>query len=236
MLNTSTSNGGYQTAVDISNLGLIEYDDATGKVKIPAGTLIVRFVYSDNNRAIRTLIPQVYNEAITFTLSNYFSKLTSELIEQMPFDKDENVNNRFKTESVASIKATFADLLVKAKKLYTSTAASPLSAAETKDAQDAINILKFRFLSPVYYDIPGVEKYLLQPFKNEDVTDKTKANQYTQFDNLTFSEEKYIEGSVKIKVSVKNYITGFSAGGYTLGDKVKEFSLSGVLGQLLSPT
>lgn len=112
-----------------------------------------------------------------------------------------------------------------------------MTAQEKTDAINAINTLKFKFLEPKYFGIPDVEKFLTQPFvmNDLDTSHSDKAGKYTQFDSITFSEQKYTEGSLKIKVKVVNYIKNYGTSGFSIDDQEKTFTITNVLGQLLQP-
>lgn len=236
VLTTSTSNSGYQTYVDIiSDLNKILVNDTTGEITIPANTLLISNSYDDPKAAVRTLTAKPYDKEIKFTLSNYFSRFGADKLAQFPFDALNQINLRFKTQSVKNIISSLTDALKKAKILYASSATNPITAQQRQDAENAINALKFYFFSPDYYASSQIIQYLTTPFTINIVADNSKVGKYIEFDNITFSDSNEIQGSIKISVSVKNYVDNYTTKGFSIADKKTEFNITNVLGLRLQP-
>ncbi|MDQ0514375.1 hypothetical protein J2Z62_000813 [Mycoplasmoides fastidiosum] len=234
VLNTSTSNTSYQTHVDLTNFSNITINNSTGEVKIAANTLFVNNVYEDATKAERRQTPYFYNQEISFFLSNYFFRIDEALRTKLPFADNVDVNRTFGNESVLGIVNQLEDLLAKAQKLYNASTAQPLTGSDLLAAQDAINILKFKFINPVYYTNPDAEKFFTEQFTSADV-DNQHVDKMTKFSMLQFSNLNYNEGSLDIKIKVENYITGFDGQHFILADKEQNFKITNTLGTFLLP-
>ncbi|MDQ0513563.1 hypothetical protein J2Z62_000001 [Mycoplasmoides fastidiosum] len=232
VLTTSTSNTSYQTHVDINNFSGIEINNSTGEVKIAANTLVIHNVYNDMTKAERSLTPQPYAQEISFFLSNYFFRIDAKTKEQLPFADNEAVNRTFANESVLGIINQLDDLLTKAQKLYNNSIT--LSGADLLAAEDAINILKFKFINPIYYTNPDAERFFTTQFRTQDVA-STYVNQMTKFTKLDISNPDYNGGSLNVTVTVENYIEGFDGTHFTLKNKTTTFQITNTLGVFLLP-
>ncbi|MDQ0514382.1 hypothetical protein J2Z62_000820 [Mycoplasmoides fastidiosum] len=232
ILTTSTSNTSYQTHVDINNFSGIEINNSTGEVKIGANTLIIHNIYNDSTKAERTLTPQIYGQEISFFLSNYFFRIDDALKAKLPFADKVAVNRTFANESVLGIINQLDDLLMKAKKLY--VAPKTLSGADLLAAEDAINILKFKFIHPIYYTNPDAERFFTEKFTTKDVA-QTHVDQMTKFSQLEFSNTDYNAGTLTVKVTVENYIEGFDGTHFTVKNKTETFQITNALGVFLLP-
>ncbi|MDQ0514361.1 hypothetical protein J2Z62_000799 [Mycoplasmoides fastidiosum] len=235
VLTTSTSNSSYQTHVDLTNFSNIEVNNSTGEVKIAANTLLINNVYENPNQAERRSSPQIYQPEISFFLSNYFSRIDETTKAQLPYANNADVNRTFINESVLGIVNQLEDLFTKAQKFYNNITTKSLTNAELLAAQDAINILKFKFIHPVYYTNPDAEKFLTVPFGSNDV-DANHVGKMTKFSALSFSNLNYNEGSLDITVKVENYIDGFNGQYFTVADKEQTFKITNTLGTFLLPT
>ncbi|MDQ0514134.1 hypothetical protein J2Z62_000572 [Mycoplasmoides fastidiosum] len=235
VLNTSTSNTSYQTHVDLNNFSGIEINNSTGEVKIAANTLFVNNVYKNDQKAERNPTPEFYDKPISFFLSNYFFRIDESIKKKLPYADNEDVNRTFANESVLGIVNQLEDLLAKAQKLYASTDSNPLTGPDLLAAQDAINILKFKFIHPVYYTNPDADRFFSERFKTKDVK-TADVNQMTKFSMLEFTNLNYNEGSLDVKVKVENYITGFDGQHFTLDNKEQSFKITNTLGTFLLPT
>ncbi|MDQ0514377.1 hypothetical protein J2Z62_000815 [Mycoplasmoides fastidiosum] len=234
VLNTSTSNTSYQTHVDVNNFSNITINNSTGEVKIAANTLFVNNVYEDATKAERRQTPYFYDQEISFFLSNYFFRISDEIKAKLPYADNADVNRTFANESVLGIVNQLEDLLAKAQKLYDAPTTQPLTGSDLLAAQDAINILKFKFINPVYYTNPDAEKFFTERFTSADV-DNQHVNKMTKFSMLQFSNLNYNEGSLEVKLKVENYITGFDGKHFLLGDKEQTFTITNTLGTFLLP-
>ncbi|MDQ0514356.1 hypothetical protein J2Z62_000794 [Mycoplasmoides fastidiosum] len=235
VLTTSTSNTSYQTYVDLNDFSGIQINNSTGEVKIAANTLFVNNVYKNSAKPERNPAPEFYNQPISFFLSNYFFRIDAEIKKQLPFAANVDVNRTFANESVLGIVNQLQDLLAKAQKLYNAPANQPLTGADLLAAEDAINILKFKFIHPIYYTNPDAERFFTTTFTSQDV-DQTNVGKMTKFTNLAFSAADYNAGSLTVKVQVENYITGLSAGHFTLANKEQTFEITNALGVFLLPS
>lgn len=240
VLNTSTSNAAYQTWVDINDIGKIKISDATGNITIPPGTLLINNVYKDPTSAVRSLVPKVYNTEISFNLSSFFSRFSPTQKGRLPFADNELINKNFSSESVWSIEQSLKKLLAEAQVLYTTkttVGSTPaiISGEERTKAINAINVLKQRFLEPLYYQIPDVEKFLTSPFTASDAVSSLVGN-FTEFAAISFSDQDYINGSLKINVTIRNYIKGYGTVNYEIEDKTHEITITKALGQKLLPS
>ncbi|MDQ0514383.1 hypothetical protein J2Z62_000821 [Mycoplasmoides fastidiosum] len=232
ILTTSTSNTSYQTYVDINNFSGIEINNSTGEVKIGPNTLIIHNIYKNSTKAERTLIPQVHDQAISFFLSNYFFRIDAATKQQLPFADKAVINRTFANESVLGIINQLDDLLKKAQRFYNNP--TGLTGVDLLAAEDAINILKFKFIHPIYYTNPDAERFFTEKFSAQDV-ENTYVGQMTKFSKLEFSDTDYNAGTVTVTVTVDNYIEGFDGTHFTIKDKTATFQISNALGVFLLP-
>ncbi|UUD38022.1 hypothetical protein [Mycoplasmoides fastidiosum] len=235
VLNTSTSNTSYQTNVDVNNFSGIQINNSTGEIKIAANTLVVHNVYENKDKAERLATPKFYDQEISFFLSNYFFRIDEATKTKLPYADNADVNRGFGNESVLGIVNQLEDLLAKAQKLYNTTTAQALTGADLLAAQDAINILKFKFINPIYYTNPDAERFFTERFSSADVKPE-HVGKMTKFSMLSFSNLNYNEGSLDIKIKVENYITGFDGKHFLLGDKEQTFKITNTLGTFLLPS
>ncbi|MDQ0514385.1 hypothetical protein J2Z62_000823 [Mycoplasmoides fastidiosum] len=155
-----------------------------------------------------------------------------QLKKQLPFADKTAVNRTFANESVLGIINQLDDLLQKAHRFY--NASTTLTGVDLLAAQDAINILKFKFIHPIYYTNPDAERFFTEKFTDQDV-DKNHVGQMTKFSKLEFSETDYNAGTLTVTVTIDNYIEGFDGTHFTVKNKTATFQITNALGVFLLP-
>ncbi|MDQ0513565.1 hypothetical protein J2Z62_000003 [Mycoplasmoides fastidiosum] len=238
VLTTSTSNPSYGTTVDINNLGGISVNNSTGEVVISANTLLINNSYTNNDRAERNLVVQPYQQEIRFFLDNYFNRISGLVHTEvkLPFTQNALVNRSFGNESVIGIMDLLNELLTKAQKLYDALDNNQqLTVSEQLAATDAINILKFRFIDPLYYANPDADQFFVTKFGTNDVPNN-QVGKMTQFKTISFTNQDHSKGQVDIKVVIENYIQGLDGTHFRLGDQEQTFHITNALSSFLLPT
>ncbi|WP_391591839.1 hypothetical protein MCAV_08160 [[Mycoplasma] cavipharyngis] len=212
VLFASTAKPIYNTTVDLFNFSNIIINDATGSITIPANTLFVTNYFNSNDRAEIANANQWFSDPITFFLSNYFDRFEPKEKNIIPLEDTTVINNNLHNQNVISIISSFRSLLNQAKKVYVSNEIelNKLSPEQYQSSLDAINLLKYQLVNDKYYNNSIANGLFSSDLDSTTQSPKTtKSVPKTQFESITFDNIDFVNGSVNIKVKVKNAIQSF---------------------------
>ncbi|XBA50885.1 hypothetical protein MCAV_00390 [[Mycoplasma] cavipharyngis] len=212
VLFASTAKPIYNTTVDLFNFSNIIINDATGSITIPANTLFVTNYFNSNDRAEIANANQWFSDPITFFLSNYFDRFEPKEKNIIPLEDTTVINNNLHNQNVISIISSFRSLLNQAKKVYVSNEIelNKLSPEQYQSSLDAINLLKYQLVNDKYYNNSIANGLFSSDLDSTTQSPKTtKSVPKTQFESITFDNIDFVNGSVNIKVRVKDAIQSF---------------------------